>query len=159
MVDRASRWDLFLDRVEAGHWLRRTLIVGGVISLGGVTLVAGLFLHPTPVPHSPTLVVGTPASMMVNGLTVRDRAAITRVVRDLNNLKPQTDTGINVMSCPSGAGLQYVVTFSYANADRWTVVVQRDSCELVTAGGFWPRTSADTKLLRDLDAIVSQAVR
>jgi hypothetical protein len=63
------------------------------------------------------------------------------------------------MSCPSGAGLEYVVAFSYTNGDRWTVVVQRDSCELVTAGGFWPRTSADTTLLNDLDAIAAAATR
>jgi hypothetical protein len=159
MLDEVSRWDLFLDRLEAAHWLRRVLAVGGVIALGALTFSAGLFLHPTPVVPTPTLVVGTPASMTVNGLTVRDRAAITRAVRDLNHLQPHPDTGIGIMSCPSGAGLEYVVTFSYPNGDRWTVVVQRDSCELVTAGGFWPRTSADATLLKDLDAIVSQALR
>lgn len=159
MVDEVSRWELFLDRLEAAHWLRRVLTVGGVIALGAVTFSAGLFLHPNPAAALPTLVIGTPASMTVNGLTVRDRAAITRAVRDLNHLQPRPDTGIAVMSCPSGAGLEYVVTFSYTNGDRWTVVVQRDSCELVTAGGFWPRTSADTTLLKDLDAIAAAATR
>jgi hypothetical protein len=55
--------------------------------------------------------------------------------------------------------LEYVVALSYTNGDRWTVVVQRDSCELVAAGGFWPRTSADTTLLNDLDAIAAAATR
>jgi hypothetical protein len=159
MLDEVSRWELFLDRLEAAHLLRRVLTVVGIIALGAVTFSAGLFLHPTPVAALPTLVIGTPASMTVNGLTVRDRAAITRAVRDLNHLQHQPDTGIGVMSCPSGAGLEYVVTFSYTNGDRWTVVVQRDSCQLVTAGGFWPRTSADATLLKDLDAIAAAAAR
>jgi hypothetical protein len=153
MRDQASRWDLLLDRLEASPWPHRILTMGGVIGLGAATFAAGLFIHSAPKSATPTLVVGRPASMTLNGLTVRDPAAITGVVRDLNNLPAQPDTGISVMSCPSGAGRQYVIAFSYANGDRWTVVVQRDSCQLVMAGGFWPRTGASTALLRDLDAL------
>jgi hypothetical protein len=116
-------------------------------------------LRATPQISSPTstLVVGTPTAMAVNGLIVRDPASITKVVQDLNRLKPSADSGITVQSCPNYVGQKYVVAFTYTNGDRWTVIVERDGCENVTAGGYWPRTSAfsNPQLLSDLDAIQS----
>jgi uncharacterized Rossmann fold enzyme len=95
--------------------------------------------------------------MAVNGLIVRDPASITKVVQDLNRLKPSADSGITVQSCPNYVGQKYVVAFTYTNGDRCTVIVERDGCENVTAGGYWPRTSAfsNPQLLSDLDAIQS----
>ena len=86
---------------------------------------------------------------------ISDPFAISRVVGDLNDLHPYPDTGISVQSCPSSNGSQYALRFTYGNGDRWTVIIDRDGCEDVTAGGFWPRTSAfsNPQLLRDLDAL------
>jgi hypothetical protein len=103
------------------------------------------------------LVVGIPTVMAINGVLVREPAAISKVVQDLNSLHPYPSSGISVQSCPNYIGQKYVVGFGYSNGDRWTVVVERDGCEDVTAGAYWPRTSAfsNPQLLRDLDAIYS----
>jgi hypothetical protein len=95
--------------------------------------------------------------MTVNGLIVRDPATISKVVQDLNRLQPSADSGISVQSCPNYLGQTYVVAFTYANGDRWTVIIERDGCENVTAGGYWPHTRAfsNPQLLPDLDAIHS----
>jgi len=161
MLEETSRWDRFLDRLEAGHWMRRILTVVGVIGLSVVTFGAGLLLRPTPVPPPAILVVGKPAAMLLNGAPVPGPAAIDRVVRDLNDLRPYPDTGINVQSCPSSNGSQFVVKFTYGNGDQWTVIVARDGCQDVTAGGFWPRTSAfsNPQLLKDLDALSVSLLR
>jgi hypothetical protein len=100
-----------------------------------------------------------PTTMAVNGLIVRDSATIGKVVQDLNRLHPSADSGIKVQSCPNYVGQNYVVVFTYANGDRWTVIVERDGCQNVTAGGDWPRTSAfsNPALLTDLDAISTGA--
>jgi hypothetical protein len=155
MLEETSRWDLFLDRLEAGHWTRRILTVVGVIALSAVTFGAGLLLRPSSRPTPAILVIGKPAAMMLNGVPVPDPAAIDKIVRDLNELNPYPDTGINVQSCPSSNGSRYVVKFTYGNGDQWTVIVDRDGCQDVTAGGFWPRTSAfsNPQLLKDLDAL------
>ena len=155
MLEDTSRWDLFLDGLEAGHWARRILTVVGVIALLAVTFGAGLLLRPSSKPPAAILVIGKPAAMMLNGVPVPDPAAVDKVVRDLNELYPYPDTGINVQSCPSSNGSQYVVKFTYPNGDKWTVIVDRDGCQDVTAGGFWPRTSAfsNPQLLKDLDAL------
>jgi hypothetical protein len=155
MLEETSRWDLFLDRLEAGHWTRRILTVVGVIALSAVTFGAGLLLRPSSKPTPAILVIGKPAAMTLNGVSVPDPAAVDKVVRDLNELYPYPDTGINVQSCPSSNGTQYVLKFTYGNGDRWTVIVDRDGCQDVTAGGVWPRTSAfsNPQLLKDLDAL------
>jgi hypothetical protein len=160
MLQEPSRRDRFLDRLEAGHWVRRMLAVGGITALAGVTFATGLLLRPTPVALPATLVIGTPAAMTVNGVPVRDPAVINEVVRDLNNLHPDPDTGISVLSCPNAVGQQYVVGFIYSNGDHWTVIVGRDGCEVVSAGGFSPRTRAfsNPQLLKDLDAIDPKAL-
>jgi hypothetical protein len=103
------------------------------------------------------LVVGKPIAMAVDGLIVQDPATISKVIQDLNRLQPGAESGISVQSCPNYVGQKYVVVFTYANGDRWTVIVERDGCENVTAGGYWPHTSAfsNPKLLPDLDAIHS----
>jgi hypothetical protein len=161
MLDEVSRWDLFLDCLEAGHWIGRILTIGGIVALAAVIFAAGLFLRPaTPSPMA-TLVIGTPAAMTLNGVVISDPAALSEVVADLNHLHPYPDTGIRISSCPSSNGDRYVVRFTYANGDRWTVTVDRYGCQNVTAGGFWPRTSVSSnpKLLADLDAIFSRAFR
>jgi hypothetical protein len=76
MLQEPSGWDLFLDRLEAGHGVRRMLAVGGITALAAVTFAAGLWLRPTPAASKATLVIGTPAAMTLNGVPVRDPAAI-----------------------------------------------------------------------------------
>jgi hypothetical protein len=127
-------------------------VVAGVIVLGAISFGAGLFLRPTPLSPTATLVIGTPAGMTVNDVPVRDPAAIREVVRDLNGLHPDPATGISVESCPNYVGRQYVVRFTYVNGDEWTVIVGKDGCEDVSAGGFSPRTHAfsNPQLLKDL---------
>ena len=152
-----SRWERLLGRVESGHRIRRTFALGAVVLLSTLTFGAGLMLRPTSQRQMPTpvLVFGTPTAMTVNDLLVRDPAVISEVVRDLNSLRPSPDSGISVQSCPNYVGKEYVMRFTYANGDHWTVIVGRDGCENVTAGGYWPRTSAfsNPHLLKDLDAI------
>ena len=158
MWQEQFRWQRLLDRLESGHWRRRAITLGGLVLISGFTFAVGLMLRPAPTPLlNIPLVVGSPKAMSVNGLIVRDPATMSKVVQDLNRLTPSADYGIAVQSCPNYVGQKYVLAFTYANGDRWTVIVERDGCENVTAGGYWPRTSAfsNPQLLKDLDAIQS----
>jgi hypothetical protein len=161
MLDEVSRWELFLDHLEAGHAVGRILAITGIVGLAAVMFAAGLFLRPAPSSRTATLVIGTPAAMSLNGVVISDPAALSEVIGDLNQLRPYPDTGIRISSCPSSNGDQYVVRFTYTNGDRWTVTLDRYGCQNVTAGGFWPRISVSSNptLLEDLDAIFSRAVR
>ena len=79
-------------------------------------------LRPTSGTPEPTavLVVGTPTLMAINGVLVRDPAAIGKIVRDLNTLHPYPYSGIAVQSCPNYVGQKYVLRFTYSNGDRWS---------------------------------------
>lgn len=159
MRQEQVRWQRLLDRLESGHWRRRAITLGGLLLISGFTFAVGLMLRPTqqtPLLNT-LLVVGSPKAMSLNGLIIRDPATIGKVVQDLNRLAPSADSRITVQSCPNYVGQKYVLAFTYANGDRWTVIVERDGCENVTAGGYWPRTSAfsNPQLLKDLDAIQS----
>jgi hypothetical protein len=138
---------------------RRALLVLGAVVFAVVAFAAGAWWNrPQPAPLTGTtgpIVIGTPTSMKLNGLMVTDSARVTKIVRDLNSLQPIPGTGDVISSCPNDDGSHFLLVFLYANGDQWTVDVQRQGCQRVTAGGFWPRifASSNPQLLKDLDAL------
>ncbi len=132
-------------RYASGRGLRPNrgllLALGAVVAVV-VTFAAGAWWNrPQAVAgigRSGPVVIGTPTSMRLDGQPVTDPARVSTIVGDLNALKPIPGTSDVISSCPNDDGSLYVLVFLYPNGDRWTVDVNRQGCQRVTAGGFSP---------------------